>query len=432
MGAHLLQPSLTAGEISPSLWGRVDLARYAAGLKQCRNFIVRPYGGVENRPGFEFCVDAEPTTAGDAGVHRVIPFVYSTETSYQLVLGHQHIRVLSGGEPVVPVTTAWSNLTTYALDQYVTDGGVTYRSLQAGNLNHSPAGSPTWWVADSGLQFTTPWDGADIFDLKFTQSADVMWFTHNDYPPTQLRRLLVNSFEVSEFETKEGPFLELNSDEAKQVAASGVLGTVTITANADIFTSNAIGSLFYIETKNLGQVKPWVVGDRSVALGDQRRNDGKTYRAVTIPAAGTWHETGPRAPVHETGRVWDGAGDTKTNGVDTWSVGIEWEYVDSGYGVVKITQVASPTSATATVMKRLPQQVVGGAGAAALSWTLSGDGVTRTFPIVGAVYGVYTVTINGVNVQQDPNYTPPDPGTDGGQNDGGLNDVGYNTSTRIP
>ena len=49
--------------------------------------------------------------------------------------------------------SAWSNVTTYALNEYV--GGATgttiavYRSLQAANLNHAPASSPTWWAFKS-------------------------------------------------------------------------------------------------------------------------------------------------------------------------------------------------------------------------------------------------------------------------------------------
>ena len=50
MGSRLMQPTLTAGEVSPSLHARVDINRYAAGLKRCRNFIVRPYGGAETTP----------------------------------------------------------------------------------------------------------------------------------------------------------------------------------------------------------------------------------------------------------------------------------------------------------------------------------------------------------------------------------------------
>jgi hypothetical protein len=427
MGNKLLQATMTAGEVSPALFGRVDLNRYHAGLKKCSNFLVRPYGGVENRPGFQFA-----DTTGNAGIHRVIPFSYSTDVSYVFVLGDRCIRVLSGGAAVVPTTTAYAGGTTYALDQYVTSGGITYRSLQASNVGHTPASSPTWWVADSGLQFTTPWLAADIFDLRYTQSADVLYVTHRNYAPREIRRLTVNSFEVRLFAAKEGPFLDINNDESISVAASGTQGTVTITSNRDIFTANAVGCLFYIEVKNLGQVKPWVVGDRNIVVGDLRRSDGKTYKAVTVPAAGTWHETGPRQPIHETGRSWDGGGETKTNGTDTWSVGIEWEYQDSGYGIVEITQVNSGVNATALVKRRLPAQVVGGAGAPSNTWTLSGDAVTKTFSIPGAGYGFYRVTIGGTSVQPDPNYTPPPPGTGGGGRGGDLPySGGGNTTGRL-
>ena len=403
-GAKLLQPTLTAGEVSPSLHARVDINRYAAGLRRCRNFIVRPYGGIENRPGFRYADDA-----GDTGQHRLIPFVFSTETAYVLVLGAGYMRFIADGAPVLPNAPAYAAGTTYALDAYVTSAGVVYRSLQAGNVGHTPATSPTWWVADAGLQITTPWSGTEIWGLRYTQSADVLYVVHPDHPPRELRRLASNAFELILFQTAEGPFLDLNSDESIQVSATGVQGEVDLTANAPIFTANAVGSLFYLETKDLGQIKPWVVGDRSVAVGALRRSEGKTYRAVTVPGVGTWHETGPRQPIHEAGRAWDGTGDSRTNGADTWSVGIEWEYVDSGYGVVQITSVTTPQQATGLVTKRLPAQVVGGGGAASSTWNLTGDGTTQTFPIPGAGYGVYNVSIAGQNVQSDPNYVQPPP-----------------------
>lgn len=408
MGVHLLQPTMTAGEVSPSLYGRVDIARYASGLRRCRNFIVRPYGGVENRTGLQFVADVQ-----GALDHRVVPFVYSTEVAYVLVLGDGFVRFYSMGAEVAPPSTAYAAGTTYALDAYVTSGGIVYRSLQAGNLGNTPASSPTWWVADTGLQIATPWTAAQIRDVRYTQSADVLYLTHPDVPPRELRRLTANSFELRVFDNREGPFLDVNADEAIVVAASGEQGTVTLTSSHPIFTANAVGSQFYLETKDLGQVKPWVVGDRGITVGTLRRSDGKTYRAVTVPAGGgaTWTETGPRQPVHESGRSWDGAGDTKTNGSQTWAVGVEWEYVDSGYGVVAITAVGSATSATGTVTKRLPAQVVGGVASPTNTWNLTGDGVTKTFSIAvpDAGFGTFSVTIAGTGVQSDPNYIPPDP-----------------------
>ena len=51
MPALVIQPSFAAGELSPALYGRVDLQKYSVGLSKCRNAYVQQYGGVSNRPG---------------------------------------------------------------------------------------------------------------------------------------------------------------------------------------------------------------------------------------------------------------------------------------------------------------------------------------------------------------------------------------------
>lgn len=43
----------------------------------------------------------------------------------------------------------WSAIITYAKNDIVQKGGILYLSKQAGNLNHIPASSPTWWEATS-------------------------------------------------------------------------------------------------------------------------------------------------------------------------------------------------------------------------------------------------------------------------------------------
>lgn len=406
MGAKLLQPTMTAGEVSPELFGRVDINRYGAGLRRCRNFVVRPYGGVETRAGLRFVARA-PTPV--VGSHRLLPFVFADGVSYLLVFGDKFLRFVSSGAEVVPVAPDYASGTTYALNGYTTSGGLRYRSLQAANTGNAPATSPSWWVRDDGLQIATPWSISDIRSLRYTQSADVMYLVDGIHAPRTLSRTAANVFVLETYKPKEGPFRALNADESVVVAASAVMGTVTLTANADIFTANAVGSLFYLEPKNLGKVKPWVVGDRGITVGTLRRNDGKTYKAVTVPGGGAWTETGNQPPIHEDGRAWDGAGTSKTNGADTWYVGVEWEYQDGGFGVVEITSVTNSKVAVGTVTKRLPASVVGGVGTPGNTWNLTGDGTTRTFAIAGAGYGVFAVTIGGVPVQSDPNYQPPPP-----------------------
>jgi hypothetical protein len=364
MGSPLIQPTFSGGELSPSLQARVDIERYGNSVKTAKNFIVRPYGGMVNRPGLQFIGDVKDSTKRV----RLIPFEFSTQVAYVIEMGDGYMRFWANGGPVV-------------------DG----------------MGDP--------VEVVSPYGEDDLFEVKFTQSADVVYFAHPSYRPRTLSRTSPTAFVLAEFIAREGPFRDLNSNEAYQISSSARQGSVTLTASADIFTSDMVGQLLYMEVKALGQVKPWTQGDRAVTVGTLRRSDGKTYRATLVPAPGAgWTECGSFRPVHQQGREWDGPGDTRTDGTNTWKVGIEWEYQDSGYGIVLLTGYTNATTMTGVVQRTLPDGVVGGFGAPAGSWTFSGNGSTTVFSITGAVSSSaydYAVTIDGQAIQSDPNYVPP-------------------------
>jgi len=379
MGAPLLQPTFSGGELSPSLYARVDIERYGNSVKTAKNFLVRPTGGLVNRPGLQFIGEVKDS----AKRVRLIPFEFSVEVAYVIELGDLYALFYANGAPVLNVSTP--------------------------------------------VEVVTPWTEAELPDVKFTQTADVMILTHPNHAPRKLSRTSATSFVLEEFVVKEGPFRDVNADEALKVAVSARAGNVTVTANTNIFTADMVGLLLYVEAKSLGQVKPWTQGDRSVTVGTLRRSDGKTYRATTVAAApggGGWVECGSFRPVHQQGREWDGPQDTRTDGTRSWIVGVEWEYQDSGYGIVRLTGFTNATTMTGTVVRELPDGVVGGLGAPARSWTFSGNGTTTVFSTTGAVStsrGDYTVTIDGVPVQPDPNYIAPG-GIGGG--DGGRGGIG--------
>lgn len=81
-----LQSDFTAGELSPSLLARVDLAKYSKGGRTMRNFLVQPHGGAVKRPGFEL-LDALPDEA------VLVPFVFNIDQTYCLVFGEHWMRV---------------------------------------------------------------------------------------------------------------------------------------------------------------------------------------------------------------------------------------------------------------------------------------------------------------------------------------------------
>lgn len=146
-----IQPSFSSGELAPSTYARVDINRYYTGLRTCRNFMVMPEGGVRNRAGTRFI--AETKFSGSRKV-RLIPFQFSTEQTYILEFGHQYIRFYSNGGQVVSGNAPYEIASTYA--------------------------------------------EGDLFQLNYTQSADVLTIAHPGYPPRELKRLGPTNWTLSD------------------------------------------------------------------------------------------------------------------------------------------------------------------------------------------------------------------------------------------
>jgi hypothetical protein len=137
-----LQRSFGGGEVTPEFFGRTDDARYQAGAAKLRNFIVLPHGPAANRPGFGFVRESKVSTKKS----RLIPFTYSTTQTMVLEFGDQYIRFHTQGSTLL------------------NDGSTPY-------------------------EVVTPYLEADLFDLHFVQSADVMTLVHPGYAPRELKRL---------------------------------------------------------------------------------------------------------------------------------------------------------------------------------------------------------------------------------------------------
>lgn len=312
MTTSLIQPSFAGGEVSPSLYGRVDLEKYQTSLRRCRNFIVRQYGGVENRPGTRYVA---PAKFPDRKC-RLIPFQFNTEQTYVLEVGDHYFRVFMDGAQVV------------------------YSS-------GTSAGQP--------VDVTTPWAAADIDLLKYTQSADVMTVCHPNYPPLEIQRYAHDDWRTAEVVTKSGPFSTLNTDESVTVYASAVTGSVILTANSAIFKAWHVGKLFYAEQKNIDNTPKWETS-KPIGLGELCRYSYNFYRCIDVGQKG---HTGTVAPSHTEGAQWDGWGYADQDGV-------KWQYLHSGSGVLLINSVsADGLTANATVItesdgaQELPSNMVG-------------------------------------------------------------------------
>ena len=188
--------NFTAGELSPRLDGRNDLAKYSAGCATVENMVIYPHGAAARRPGTTFIAEVKTSSAKT----RLISFEFSTTQTYILELGNQYMR-------------------------FYRDNGQILSS-----------GSP--------YEISTPYLTAELFDIKFAQSADVMYITHPNHATRKLSRTGHTSWTLTEVDFTNGPYLDTNTSTTTITASASTVGTGrTFTASANTFASTDVGRL---------------------------------------------------------------------------------------------------------------------------------------------------------------------------------------------
>jgi hypothetical protein len=314
------QLAFNGGEISPELQGRIDLAKYGTGVNYALNFILRDYGGMERRPGLGYVASAKNASEGG----RLFPFIFNDQQSYVVEMGDQYARFYMLGGSIY-ATTPRLFLTTLAGDRLLTLSGDPLVSLHL-----DPTAAP--------YEIATPFLFADLWRIQYAQSADVMWLTHQNYQIQTLTRSAHSSWTMADWTSDTGPFLDPNITTTTLAPSAVTVGaSITLTASAALFASGHVGALFRIGEDDTNGYSMWepakVYGAAAVV-----RYGNNVY---STSAGGT---SGAVAPVHDNGTRYDGQIGTAC----------QWTFLHAGYGVVRITNVASNLSATATVLSRLP------------------------------------------------------------------------------
>lgn len=213
MVVRLSQPSFATGEVSPALYSRVDINKYSTALKTAQNFFIHPSGGASNRAGTHYVA----TVKDSSKATRVVPFKYSQDEVYIIEFGDYYCRFYMDGSQIDKDSpAAYAGGTPYAVGDFVTDGGIVYYCIQAGT-GQTPATSPTYWTAQTAYEIVTPYAAADLFELKFAQSADVLYIAHQDYPPATLSRYGDDDWRYAEFAYEYGPFMPGNIDKDNEL-----------------------------------------------------------------------------------------------------------------------------------------------------------------------------------------------------------------------
>jgi hypothetical protein len=385
-----------AGELSPRLEGRIDLQKYNSGAQKLENMLVFPQGGITRRPGTKYAGSSK-----DGGKVRLVPFEYSDEQAYVLEFGANYIRYFKDGGILTEATESISGAT-QANPVVLTITGTSLSNgdrifvkdvagmVELNNREFTVANKTTNTIELSGVngtgftaytsggtagkivEDTTTYTEAQVFELNFVQSADVLYLVHKDHEPAKLTRTTATSFTLTDIDFIDGPWLDENATTTTMYASAATGSGITITASADVFNSNDVGR--YIRFREILEIEhdEWAAST-SYANNATVRFNGHVYKNVT----GSTQTSGNTAPVHLTG--------TETYGT------IDWQYLHDEHGHVKITGYTSATVVTADVHEdqygnsRLPDSSVGSANANT-RWSLGAFGGNEKFPRAVAFY----------------------------------------------
>lgn len=221
--------SFAGGEISELLFGRLDLVKFQTGLAECLNFRVTPQGPVENRAGFAYVNKAKY----DDKKAYLIPFSYNTEQTFAVEFGDFYVRfhtqgatlletglsitAISQANPGVltytgtdPANGEWMYLAgiggmtplngRYVVVTNVNAGANTFELYDLFGDSIDTSAYPAWTAGGTAsrvYEIATPYAEADLADIHFVQSADVLTLVHSSYAPRELRRLGATNWQLS-------------------------------------------------------------------------------------------------------------------------------------------------------------------------------------------------------------------------------------------
>ncbi|GJM01965.1 MAG: hypothetical protein DHS20C08_04660 [Rhodomicrobium sp.] len=315
--------SFASGEISPRLFGRVDLGKYQNGAAEVENFVIWPHGGASKRPGSVYVHEISDSSA----VPRLQEFQFSTTETYVLCFENNLIRIFSNGGIV---TNTANNITgiTAANPAVVTSTGHTLSNgdkiiiasvggmVELNNREFTVANATantfeltgidssaytaytSGGTASSIVEVTTTYTTAELPEMRFAQSADVLYIAHEDHALAKLSRTSNTSWTLTDVDLVDGPFRDINGDQTQKffiaidssttnVSGATQADPVVITTSSahgyksgDCVTFSSVGGMTEINSNRYFVIK---LSDTTFSLRDEsyRDVDGTGYTAYT-------------------------------------------------------------------------------------------------------------------------------------------------------
>lgn len=175
------------------MYGRLDNVKTQTGLALAQNVTVLPHGPAAKRPGTLFV-----RRAGDSDHPvRIIPFKFNVGQSMAVELGHLYVRFHTQGATLeVGTPAAYSGATAYTPGDLVDSAGTIYVCI-ANTTGNAPPNAAFWYQQTStAYELPSTYADDDVFEVRYTQNADIMTLTAPGYPIRELRRYGASKWEL--------------------------------------------------------------------------------------------------------------------------------------------------------------------------------------------------------------------------------------------
>lgn len=223
MSDNRVQASFNSGEFAPTLFARVDLAKYRSAAALLENWFVDYRGGASTRPGTKYILQAYKS----ATAIRLISFQAAFDVGYVMEFGDFYIRFFLDGAPILETGFAITAATkanpgvltvtgnNFSTGDWIRVSGVVGMTELNGNYyNVSVSGASVTLHDLNGVNvdtstFTTyisgglaervytlasPYAAADLALVKFAQNINKMVMCHPNYSPYELTTIAADNW----------------------------------------------------------------------------------------------------------------------------------------------------------------------------------------------------------------------------------------------
>ena len=142
--------------------------------------------------------------------------------------------------------------------------------------------------ASGDMTLAVPWGVNDLENLRWDQSADVVYVACDGYQQRKIERRGIESWSIVKYEPEDGPFRTVNTS-SLTMTAGALTGDTTLTASRAYFDSDMVGGLFRLVS--VGQKVSIDVTGEGQWSSSIRVVGVDNSRIFVVNISGTWTAT---------------------------------------------------------------------------------------------------------------------------------------------